>query len=443
MKFTELGIDGPIEEMLNYMGITSPTPIQEQAIPEILAGRDVIGKAQTGTGKTLAFLLPIIEHTDTETPYIQSLIVTPTRELALQITAELTKFAEQIEDFHVLAVYGGQDVDRQLKKLKRSILVVVATPGRLLDHTRRGTIDLSKVKHLVLDEADQMLQIGFLPEVEEIIENIPADRQTLLFSATMPEQVISLSKRFMNNPLKIAVENSQVTVKQIRQVVIETTDRAKQESLIKIIEEEQPYLAIIFCRTKRRVSVLNEALKTAGFNSDELHGDISQAKRERVMRNFRNASLQFLVATDVAARGLDVEGVTHVFNYDVPEDAENYIHRIGRTGRAGEHGLAVTFIATKDLAILKDIEKGIEMQIDRRRLEGIVMNEPTRATAKPKRVQGNNARSDFNKRHAKPSSPSKGTGKDGSPSASRKRGPKSESSFSSKSGNGRSDSRKR
>ena len=365
-NFIDLGVSPAINAILKQIGISNPTPIQEKSIPDILAGRDVIAKAQTGTGKTLAFLLPILEKVDPTASHIQSLIVTPTRELALQITAELKKFANEIEELQVLAVYGGQDVEQQMKKLTRNISVVVATPGRLLDHLRRGTIDLSQTQTLVLDEADQMLHIGFLPEVEEIMGQLPEERQTLLFSATMPEQVHQLAKRYMNKPLTAAVKADQVTVEQIRQLVIETTDRAKQSSLITIIKEEQPYLAIIFCRTKRRVSVLNDALKSAGFNSEELHGDLSQAKRERVMKNFRDAKLQYLVATDVAARGLDVEGVTHVFNYDVPEDAESYIHRIGRTGRAGENGLAVTFIATKDLQLLSDIEKGISMKIERR-----------------------------------------------------------------------------
>ncbi|MGG4267162.1 DEAD/DEAH box helicase [Peribacillus simplex] len=392
-KFIDLGVSPAINMILKQIGISNPTPIQEKSIPDILAGRDVIAKAQTGTGKTLAFLLPILEKVDPAASHIQSLIVTPTRELALQITAELKKFANEIEGLQVLAVYGGQDVEQQMKKLTRNISVVVATPGRLLDHLRRGTIDLSQTQTLVLDEADQMLHIGFLPEVEEIMGQLPEERQTLLFSATMPEQVHQLAKRYMNKPLTAAVKAEQVTVEQIRQLVIETTDRAKQSSLITMIKEEQPYLAIIFCRTKRRVSVLNDALKAAGFNSEELHGDLSQAKRERVMKNFREAKLQYLVATDVAARGLDVEGVTHVFNYDVPEDAESYIHRIGRTGRAGENGLAVTFIATKDLQLLGDIEKGISMKIERRKIEGVTMFQPDEVGHKKKRYEDTSEKS--------------------------------------------------
>lgn len=400
MDFSEIGISQTVIDILKDLGIAEPTPIQEKAIPEIMKGTDVIGKAQTGTGKTLAFLLPIIEKTDLGAGTIQSLIVTPTRELALQITAELRKIAGKMDDFEVLAVYGGQDVDQQMRRLKRSVSVVVATPGRLLDHIRRGTIDLSHVECLVLDEADQMLHIGFLPEVEEIISHLPDERQTLLFSATIHEQVRELAARFLKNPVTVSIKSSQITVSQIRQAVIETTDRAKQAALFKTIDEERPFMAIIFCRTKRRVSKLLDALKEAGYNADELHGDLSQAKRERVMKSFRDASIQLLVATDVAARGLDVEGVTHVFNYDVPEDAESYIHRIGRTGRAGEHGLAVTFIADKDLPLLKDIEAGIKMKIERKTLEGVkpAPPAPNKEKQKPKR-RGTTAREDYEKRH--------------------------------------------
>ncbi|WP_419882471.1 DEAD/DEAH box helicase [Peribacillus sp. B-H-3] len=420
MKFNQLGISPAFENILKERGIMEPTPIQEQAIPEILSGKDVIAKAQTGTGKTFAFLLPILEKWNIESSSIEALIVTPTRELALQITQELNNFAEHIDGFEVLAVYGGQDVERQMKKLQRNISVVVATPGRLLDHARRGTIDLSHVEKLVLDEADQMLHIGFLPEVEEIIEQLPSDRQTLLFSATMPDQVKSLAQRFMVQPITVAVKSQQITVEKIRQLAIETTDRAKQDTLITVMNEEQPFLAIIFCRTIRRVSKLNEALKGAGYKSEELHGDLSQAKRERVMKNFRNASIQYLVATDVAARGLDVEGITHVFNYDIPEDAESYIHRIGRTGRAGENGLAVTFIATKDLQLLGDIEKGISMKIPRRKIEGIHMNQPDEVQKKARQGSGERGRKEFS-RESSGSQRSRGRRTDGDSSRSESR----------------------
>ncbi|MED4907361.1 DEAD/DEAH box helicase [Brevibacillus centrosporus] len=363
--FTAVGIRKELLETLKENGITEPTPIQEKTIPVALTGRDVISQAQTGTGKTLAFVLPILEQADPEAMHIQSLILTPTRELALQITAEVQKLTAKLDEIHVLAVYGGQDVERQMRKLAGKKQIVIATPGRLLDHMRRGTIDLSTVSTLVLDEADQMLHMGFLPEVEEIIGKTPWDRQTMLFSATMPDQVRSLANRFMRQPEDIRVQGKRITLDDIKQIVVETTDRAKQSTLRSLIDEHRPFLAVIFCRTKRRASTLNAALQGFDYMSDELHGDLSQAKREAVMKRFRESRIQFLVATDVAARGLDVEGVTHVFNYDIPEDVDSYIHRIGRTGRAGERGIAFTLVTPKDRPYLEMIEKGIGLKLER------------------------------------------------------------------------------
>ncbi|TJY41743.1 DEAD/DEAH box helicase [Cohnella pontilimi] len=367
--FRELGVGEERAALLRRMGITSPTSIQEKAIPLILQGKDVIGQAQTGTGKTLAFVLPMLERLDPSFPHVQGLVVSPTRELAIQITEEVKKLTAG-SDFRVLAVYGGQDVEAQLHKLQRSMHVIVCTPGRLLDHLRRETIDLSHVKMLVLDEADQMLHMGFLNEVEEILRAVPYKRQSMLFSATMPANVRELATRLMRDPVEITVKERQVTVKDIEQWAVETTDRTKQSALMKLIDEQNPYLAMIFCRTKRRASTLNQALQESGYNSDELHGDLSQSKREQVMAKFRQAKLQLLVATDVAARGIDVEGVTHVFNYDIPHDVESYIHRIGRTGRAGAAGRAITFVAPRDKPELAMIENGIGMAMKRVRMEG-------------------------------------------------------------------------
>lgn len=360
--FLALGIRTELTDALKEHGVKVPTPIQEQAIPLLLTGKDIVAQAQTGTGKTFAFLLPILEKINTNKPYIQSLIVTPTRELALQITNELNKLAAQV-NAKTLAAYGGQDVERQVKKLKGSIHIVVGTPGRILDHIRRGTINLSGVKWLVLDEADQMLHMGFLPDVETIISLTSPKRQTMLFSATMPPKIRLMAKRYMNKPVDIHVASKKITLDDIEQVVVHTTDRAKKDTLCKLIDEYNPYLAIVFCRTKRRANTLNEALLEQGYQCDELHGDLSQAKREQVMKRFREAKLQILVATDIAARGIDVEGITHVFNYDIPQDVESYIHRIGRTGRAGEKGLAVTLATPRDAILLDTIEKGIKMAI--------------------------------------------------------------------------------
>ncbi|MNI04954.1 DEAD-box ATP-dependent RNA helicase CshA [compost metagenome] len=261
-------------------------------------------------------------------------------------------------------------MERQLRKLHNGTQLVIGTPGRLLDHLRRGSLTLGSVRTLVLDEADQMLHMGFLAEVEDIITRVPRSRQTMLFSATMPDNVKRLARTYMNQPHDIRVaDNSRVTLDSIRQIVVECSDRAKQATLIDMIRKERPYLAVIFCRTKRRASTLNKALQEAGFKSDELHGDLSQSKREQVMRAFRDAKLELLVATDVAARGIDVEGVTHVFNYDIPQEVDYYIHRIGRTGRAGEKGIAITFAAPRDIDALRNIERGINCKLERQRNE--------------------------------------------------------------------------
>ncbi|MEH7226665.1 DEAD/DEAH box helicase [Bacillus sp. JJ1566] len=369
--FLKLGIRKEINHTLKSLGITAPTPIQERTIPSVLEGKDVIAKAQTGTGKTLAFVLPILEKIDVHNSDVQALILTPTRELAQQITKEIKKMMENLEGVNVLAVYGGQDVEHQLKKLKGAQHIVVATPGRLLDHIRRGTIDLSTIQMLVIDEADQMLLMGFLPEVDDIIRESFPSRQTMLFSATMPKEIQSLAKRYMVEPEFIEVKAKKVTVEEIKQIVIETTDRRKQATLLHLIEEHRPFLAIIFCRTKIRAKKLHEALVANGYESDELHGDLPQSKREKAMKRFREAKTQFLVATDVAARGLDVEGVTHVYNYDIPQDVESYVHRIGRTGRAGGDGVAITLVAPKDLEFLRMIEKGIHQKFEIQVIKGV------------------------------------------------------------------------
>ncbi len=360
--FASLGIRENLVQVLQNQGVVEPTPIQREAIPVLLKGSDVIAQAQTGTGKTLAFVLPILETIDVESSDVQALILTPTRELAIQISNEL-KTLVPITGAKVLAAYGGQDVEKQLRKLQGNIHIVVGTPGRLLDHLRRGSINFYKLKILVLDEADQMLHMGFLHEVKDIIAQTSPYRQTLLFSATMPEQVINLSKAYMKEAKEIKIQSKQVTLTEIQQVLVPTTDRDKQDALIAAIKQYRPYLAMIFCRTKAKAIALNETLQEIGLMSDELHGDLSQAKREQVMKRFREGRIELLVATDIAARGLDVEGVTHIFNYDVPQDAESYIHRIGRTGRAGESGVAVTFATQRDMPTIELIEKGIKMSL--------------------------------------------------------------------------------
>lgn len=368
MKFSNLGISKELQNVLQENRITEPTPIQAQTIPLILKSKDVMAQAQTGTGKTLAFLLPILEKIDSNKGTVQALIVTPTRELAIQITNEAKKLQEA-KGMNILAAYGGQDVEKQINKLRGGIHLVIGTPGRLADHLRRKTINFKNLKTLVLDEADQILDMGFIHEIEEIMNNSNKSRQTLFFSATLTKKVKSLSGKYMKKPEFIKIESQKVTLEEIQQIVIETTDRLKQDALCHAIDEHKPFMAIIFCRTKRRAQILNEALNERGYDSDELHGDLTQPKRQRVMKKFRDLKLQFLVATDIAARGLDIDGMSYVFNYDTPEDAESYIHRIGRTGRAGKDGVAITFVAPKDQNFLADIEQGIEMKIQKQRYE--------------------------------------------------------------------------
>ncbi|WP_263560882.1 DEAD/DEAH box helicase [Paenibacillus polymyxa] len=357
-NFTALGMEQHWVEALKEQGISAPTPVQQESIPLLMEGQDVIAEAHTGTGKTLAFLLPILQKLNLDKRHPQALVIAPTRELALQITEEAKCLAAAEPSLSLLAVYGGQDVERQLRKLKGGAQLIIGTPGRLLDHLRRGTLDLGGIKMLVLDEADQMLHMGFLNDVETILQEVPYRRQTMLFSATMPAGIRKLARVYMNEPVDVKVKSaSSVPVSQIRQVVVQTTDRGKQQALVDMLNTDRPYLAVIFCRTKRRASKLNEELQEMGFESGELHGDLSQNKREQVMKAFREAKLQLLVATDVAARGLDVEGVTHVFNYDMPQDAESYIHRIGRTGRAGGKGVAVTLATPRDVPELRNIQR--------------------------------------------------------------------------------------
>jgi len=367
--FFQLGIRRNITDALQQNGISEPTQIQEQTIPLLLKGRDVVAQGQTGTGKTLAFILPMLQRISVKQSQIQGIIITPTRELAIQITAELNKYADLV-GAKVLACYGGQDVERQIQRL-RTRHIVVGTPGRLLEHIGRGTIHLSDVNMLVLDEADQMLHMGFLPDVEEIINKTASKRQTMLFSATIPKHVRMLSKKYMKKPTHIQVQISKrITLDEIQQIVIPIEERKKTDVLAKLIDTYRPYLAMIFCKSKEKAIELNEELAKRGYDCDELHGELSQMKRQQVMKKFREAKLQILVATDIAARGIDVEGVTHIFSYDIPRNTESYIHRIGRTGRAGEVGMAVTFVTPEEYLTLEKIENGIATKIEKRDLDG-------------------------------------------------------------------------
>ncbi|GAA0720590.1 DEAD/DEAH box helicase [Clostridium malenominatum] len=362
MKFKELGLSDDLIKILKNQGISNPTPIQEESIMFIKDGHDVIAEAQTGTGKTLAFLLPMFQNMSPSIDKIQGLILTPTRELAIQITEEAMKLTEA-KDLNILAAYGGKDIGSQLKKLKSNIHLIIATPGRLLDHLQRKTINLENLKTLVLDEADQMLLMGFKNEVETIIKYTGKKRQTLCFSATMNSDVKKLAYKYMKDPKVVAIQKKEVTLENIEQFLVETTDRRKLDDLCKVLDKDNAFMAIIFCRTKRRVDELEVKLYQRGYNCKKIHSDLTQSKRERVMKDFKNTDIQYLIATDVAARGLDITGVSHIYNYDIPESAEAYIHRIGRTGRANEKGYTYLFVDPKDKRGLDMIEKGIKFKI--------------------------------------------------------------------------------
>jgi superfamily II DNA/RNA helicase len=361
--FSDMKLSPVRMEVLQKQGIKKPTEIQVRAIPEILAGRDIIAQSQTGTGKTLAFLLPIFEMIQADDKHIQGLIITPTRELALQIT-EVANMLNANGALGVLALYGGQDIQKQLRKLNRGVHLIIATPGRLLDHMDRESSDFSKLKTLVLDEADQMLHLGFRPEVDMIMRLTPKKKQVLCFSATLDSRVKKIAYRNMTDPVEISAQEKTVTLEAIAQLIVKTSDRNKKADLIEKLEADSPFMAIIFCRTKRRVNALDMALSQNGYNCEKLHGDLTQKKRERIMKAFRDLKIQYLIATDVAARGLDISGVTHIYNYDMPETPEIYIHRIGRTGRAGETGKATTFVTPGDEETLQAIESQTRQKLD-------------------------------------------------------------------------------
>lgn len=381
--FNELGISPSICETLRYKGIKEATSVQEQAIPVVRAGRDVIVQSQTGTGKTLAFLLPILEKIKANVPVTQALVVTPTRELAIQI-AKVAATVGEAAGVRSLVIYGGQDIERQKQKLQQHPQLIIGTPGRLLDHLRRRTIDVSQVNKVVLDEADEMLHMGFIEDVEMLLQKSASDRQLMLFSATMPDRVKGLARQYMREPQQIIVKADHITLDAIEQIVVDTTEDTKLDKLCELINKYQPYLAMVFCHTKQRVSMVTMALARRGYLVDELHGDLSQVQRTTVLKKFRAAKLQILVATDIAARGLDIEGITHVFNYDIPHDTEWYIHRIGRTGRAGQQGMAITFVNARQYDKLRRIEADIQTRIRKQKSERTHAKEKKREEKKEK-----------------------------------------------------------
>ncbi len=359
MNFESLGLSPEILRAIKDMSFETPSPIQAQAIPLLLQKLDIIGQAQTGTGKTAAFAIPMIEGLDSTDKRIQGVVLCPTRELAMQVADEFRKLTKYKPGMTAVSIYGGQPIDRQLKALRKRPQILVATPGRMLDHLRRGSFRLEGVKTVILDEADEMLDMGFREDIESILNQTPQGRQTVLFSATMPKAILELTKRYQQNPQHIQIASEPFTEPQIQQEYIETSSKSKLGFLTRLIEVHQLKRALVFCNTKRQVDQLAEALQEQGYPAEALHGGLSQNKRTSVMGRFRKGAVHVLVATDVAARGIDVQNVQAVFNFDVPESHENYLHRIGRTGRAGNTGLAFTFGSANQLQSLKGSPQSI------------------------------------------------------------------------------------
>ena len=364
MKFEEFILSNSVNRAIRDMGFSIPTPIQEEAIPPALSGRDIIGQAQTGTGKTVAFGIPIVERINPLDRGVQAIVLTPTRELAVQVAKELGKIGKH-KQIAVLPVYGGQPIGKQLDELRKGVHIVVGTPGRVIDHIRRGTLNLKSVRCTVLDEADRMLDMGFIDDMKFILAQIPGKCQIMLFSATIPSEISWLAKRYMKDPVEIIVSKDTLTVPETKQIFFEVREFGKLGVLSKLIELERGGVFLVFRRTKARVDELTAALKARGFNAQALHGDCSQRERDRVMRLFRRGEVAIVVATDVAARGLDINGITHVVNYDIPQDAESYVHRIGRTGRCGKEGKAITFVTHWEYGELKRIQAFSKAKIER------------------------------------------------------------------------------
>ena len=377
--FDQLALNKPLLAVLDEVGYETPSPIQAQTIPLLLQGKDVLGQAQTGTGKTAAFALPLLSNLDLKQKSPQVLVLTPTRELAIQVAEAFQKYASHMHGFHVLPIYGGQDYRGQIRALQRGVHVVVGTPGRVMDHMRRATLKLDRLSALVLDEADEMLRMGFIEDVEWILEQTPSHRQIALFSATMPEQIRRIATKYLNAPEQITIKSKTTTVDTIRQRFWPVSGVHKLDALTRILEAEPFDAMIVFVRTKIATAELSEKLEARGYASAPLNGDIAQIQRERTITQLKNGKLDIIVATDVAARGLDVERVSHVVNYDIPYDTEAYVHRIGRTGRAGRQGDAILFVAPREKRMLGAIEKATRKKIE-------LMELPTTELINDKRI---------------------------------------------------------
>ena len=366
MRFNELNLSREVLQAIEEMGFVNPSEVQEQTIPEILNGHDLLAQAQTGTGKTASFGIPMIEKIkDNNYETLQGIVLVPTRELARQVSEELQKLSKHKTFIRVLAIYGGADMGKQLRELKRGASIVVGTPGRVIDHMKRKTIDLSSLKFLVLDEADEMFDMGFRDDMKTIIEKTNDDRQTLFFSATFDNEIKEFSKLYQNNPKKVIIEKKELTAEKIKQYYLELNRNMKTEILNRLILIHKPKKSIIFCNTKRMVENLEDEIAQKGYKVDSLHGDMRQSSRDNVMKKFRKGTIDVLIATDVAARGLDVSDIDIVFNYDLPQQAEYYVHRIGRTARAGKKGLSFTFVTSRDYPKFREIEKYANIKMER------------------------------------------------------------------------------
>lgn len=363
MKFDELNIDERILRAIEDMGFEETSPIQTQAIPAVCEGIDVVGQAQTGTGKTAAYTIPMLMKIDPQIKKPQAIVLCPTRELAVQVADEIRKLAKYMSDIKVLPVYGGQEIVRQIKSLKTGVQIIVGTPGRVMDHMRRKTVKFDNINMVILDEADEMLDMGFREDMETILTETPEDRQTVMFSATMPKAIMDIARNFQKDARIIKVVRKELTVSNIEQFYYEVRPKNKTEVLCRLIDIYNPRLSVVFCNTKRQVDELISELKGRGYFADGIHGDMKQQQRDRVMDDFRSGKVDILIATDVAARGIDVDDVDMVFNYDIPQDEEYYVHRIGRTGRAGRSGMALSFISGKEVYKLKDIERYCKTKI--------------------------------------------------------------------------------
>ncbi len=378
--FSQLGLSQQRVQCLETLGFSEPTPIQVQAIPILLEGKDIIGQAQTGTGKTAAFSLPILERIDPKSKAVQALILTPTRELALQVSQAIQGFKANPSIF-VLPIYGGQSIDRQITQLRRGAQLVVGTPGRVLDLLNRGVLVLDQLQYFVLDEADEMLNMGFIPDVRQILSKVPETRQTAFFSATMPPEIYRLTKQFLKDPVTVSIKQAQASPLQIRQIAYRVPRMSARAAVLQtVLELEDPDTAIIFVQTRREAADLTNRLQSAGYSVDEYHGDLSQSQRERLLWRFRQKQVRWVVATDIAARGIHVDDLTHVINYDVPDSQESYVHRIGRTGRAGNEGVAITLAHTSERWKMRQIENHVRQEIP-------VLPTPTRAQIEERRLE--------------------------------------------------------